>query len=91
MANYSNMPPTATAGAFSPAGMMPTNAWANNAPPMYTSPAYTSPAYTDPYSMGMYYGPKPVLAAAVACCGAGSIGIILVLFILLVIITRTIL
>ncbi len=86
MSNYANnMPPYATAGAYSPNAEAATNAWANNAAPMYTSPA----AYGPPMGHGpMHCGPKPVYAAAVAC-GSGSTGTILVLFILLVIISRT--
>lgn len=94
MSNYANnMSPTATAGAHMGMGMpsygMQPNAeispWANN-PPTYTSPA----AY--PHTMGyspMHCGPMkpaPVYAAAAAC--GYSAGSILVLFILLVIISR---
>jgi hypothetical protein len=125
MPHYANnLPPTATAGAYS--GMQPNvSPWANNAPtytspaytsplannaptytspaytspwannaPMYTSPTYTSPEYTSPadYSpMGyghvhshMHYGHMKSSAYG----GASSVGIILVLFILLVIISR---
>lgn len=84
MSNYvNNMPPNASAGAYSPNAEMATNAWANN-PPVYTSPA----AYAPPMGYAPMYGnPKPVYAAA-AAYGSGSSGMILVLFILLVIISR---
>jgi hypothetical protein len=96
----SNMPPTATAGAYSGMGMPSYGMQANaqispnvyaNIPPTYTSPAYISPAEYPPMGYGpMPYGPMPVpVYAAVASCGGGtSAGIILVLFILLVIIGR---
>jgi hypothetical protein len=81
-----NIPPTYTSPAY-------TSPWSNNAP-MYTSPAYTSPeAYPQSHLHShMHYGhhmKHPVYTAAVAYGGASSAGIILVLFILLVIISRS--
>jgi hypothetical protein len=88
MANYANnMSPTATAGAYTQpnTGVSP---WANNAP-TYTSPAYTSPADYSPIGQDhvhshMHYGQMKSSGYG----GASSVGIILVLFILLVIISR---
>jgi hypothetical protein len=96
-----NMPPSATAGAYT--GGMPhyPNVNIKNAPmyaPTYTSPAAYAPPSGYPYPMdypAMHYHyhhhhkHAPVYAAAAACGGLGtSSGVILVLFILLVIITR---
>jgi hypothetical protein len=100
-----NMPPSATAGAYT--GGMPHYPNANiNLAPTYTSPAMYAPTYTSPESYGPYpmeypsmhyhhhYHHKhaPVYAAAAAYGGLGTTsGVILVLFILLVIISRAIL
>jgi hypothetical protein len=118
MSNYgANMPPSATAGAYSGNGMPPyganmppsltAGAYSGNGMPPYGmqapaeyypnasikgAPFYTSPASYGPYPTGyspMHYGhmkPAPVYAGAATC----SVGVILVLYILLVIILRTI-
>jgi hypothetical protein len=104
MSNYgANMPPSLTAGAYSGNGMPPYGMQA--ATEHYPNanikhaPMYTSPMSYSPYPMGgygpmhhgmhhMYHGhvkAVPVYAAA----GAYSAGMILVLYILLVIILRS--